>query len=197
MMATRIFIFETTLRVGLFARVEAQVSVEPATDESSSDEFTEGTAQRRGLGDSIARLKANWWGDDGGATAFASIVYVHIPTNHRLRSARPGFGVLAPLTVSIESICDIESLIGMDAVDDQRYHLAWIASTVVSRELSGRLSTYLELFARGTSDETAVTIGTGGVWVLAHDLAIDLGLDRGLTRAAEDWGGTTGVTRRW
>ncbi|MBA3708592.1 MAG: hypothetical protein H0W83_07225 [Planctomycetes bacterium] len=51
--------------------------------------------------------------------------------------------------MTIERVCAIESLIGMDVSDDDEcYRAAWIASTSVSRDITEWLSMYLAVFAR-------------------------------------------------
>jgi hypothetical protein len=68
------------LKLGLANRVDLQVVIETWNWVRTKDRGGRVT-RRHGFGDVTLRLKTNLWGDDGGASAFAVMPFVKLPTN--------------------------------------------------------------------------------------------------------------------
>lgn len=70
----------TLLKIGLLNNVDLQVGIDPYTRERTIDRATDASETISGFGDTIARMKVNLWGNDGGETAFAIMPFVKFPT---------------------------------------------------------------------------------------------------------------------
>jgi hypothetical protein len=66
------------LKAGLMNTVDVEMMMEPYEIIRERGETNSGTF--RGFGDVTLRVKANLWGNDEGATAFALVPYVTLPT---------------------------------------------------------------------------------------------------------------------
>ncbi len=78
------------LKLGLLNQLDAQLVLEPYNllyEREGGNRVT-----RRGFGDTTFRLKYNFWGNDGGRTAFAATPYVKFPTSQEGRQPRSGRG---------------------------------------------------------------------------------------------------------
>ena len=69
------------LKVGLCNQVDLQVVVETWNYARTKLSGAGATLHQRGFGEVTTRLKYNFWGNDGGKTAFAAMPLVKLPTN--------------------------------------------------------------------------------------------------------------------
>src|SRR5262249_50220944 len=67
------------LKIGLLNQLDFQVLLEPYNVRYEREDGTRVT--RRGYGDTTVRVKYNFWGNDGGRTAFAATPSVRIPAS--------------------------------------------------------------------------------------------------------------------
>lgn len=161
------------------------------------------TTTTRDWGDLTVRLKHNFWGNDGGDTAFAAMPFVKIPL--QLGDAGNDFvegGLILPLAISLPGgwglglMTEFDLL--ADAVGNDR-HLEWINSAALGRDLTSRLGAYVELFSahsyeRGT--DWLAQAGLGFTYAFTPDVQLDGGCNFGLTPGAPDAQPFLGLTIR-
>src|SRR5882672_2873801 len=90
------------LKVGLCNQADLQVVVGTWNYVRTETSGTGGTLHQRGFGDVTTRLKYNFWGNDGGKTAFAAMPFVKLPTNQdELGNNSVEGGLILPLAVEL------------------------------------------------------------------------------------------------
>src|SRR3954468_7562387 len=68
------------LKIGVFSNLDLQLVVETYNVEETTDRDTGHTKRASGFGDTTMRAKYNFWGNDGGPTAFAVMPFLKLPT---------------------------------------------------------------------------------------------------------------------
>src|SRR5437899_713040 len=90
------------LKLGLLNQLDAQLLLEPYNLIYERQDGSRVT--RRGFGDTTFRLKYNFWGNDGGRTAFAATPYVKFPTSQEgIGNSGVEGGLVLPLEVELPS----------------------------------------------------------------------------------------------
>jgi hypothetical protein len=166
---------------------------------------TTGTTRTfEGFGDVSVRTKINLWGNEGGATAFALMPYVKLPTNtgHIGNNQTEG-GATAPLAISAPLDITVIVMPGFDALKnlaDSGTHAHYSQLINLNRLIVRSLTGYVEFYA----DESAArglgnfyTLDFGLAWVIAPNLQIDAGTYIGLNQAAPDLQAYIGVAHRF
>ena len=69
------------LKVGLFNDLDVQLVLETYNRIRTEDRVAGTTQHQSGFGDATLRWKKNFWGNDGGKTAFAMMPFVKFPAN--------------------------------------------------------------------------------------------------------------------
>jgi hypothetical protein len=159
---------------------------------------------RRGFGDTTFRLKYNFWGNDGGRTAFAATPYVKFPTSQEgIGNRGVEGGLVLPLGVELPSDFWLGWTPRFDAVrneDKPGYHAEFVNSVEVGHDLFGNLSGYLEFFSAASTERDADWEGTfdpGLIYEVTENLQFIAGVDIGVTRSADDWAAFLGLTWRY
>jgi hypothetical protein len=192
------------LKVGLCNKVDLQVVVETWNYARTKMSGGGATVHQRGFGDITTRLKYNFWGNDGGKTAFAAMPFVKLPTNQDdLGNNSVEGGVILPLAVELPRGFGMglmtEFDFNRDATGDG-YHTEFVNSITFSRDIVGNLGGYVEFFSLVSTERGTDWIGTvdlGLTYGLMENIQLDAGVNIGVTRAAEDVNPFVGLSWRF
>ena len=192
------------LKAGLTNSTDIQFVVENYIHQTDSDKNA-GTRDRTdGFGDVTVRLKHNFWGNDGGKTAFALMPFVKFPTNSNdLGNDDIEGGLIAPLAIDLDNGYALTLMTELDVLkdgDDSGYHASFINSASFAVEWNDKLGSYHEIFTEkgtDTGDRWKVQIDNGVTYGLTDNVQLDAGVNIGVTRAADDFQPFVGVSYRY
>ncbi|MEQ2006613.1 MAG: transporter [Limisphaerales bacterium] len=193
------------LKVGLLNNLDVQFVLQPHTYVHTSDPAA-GVSKQRGFGDFTTRMKWNLWGNDGGATAFALMPYLKLPTNQDLlgngnRSVE--FGLIAPLAVELPAGWGMGLMTQLDVVRDTTssgYHPEFVNTVTFGHDIIGDLGGYVEFFSSVSTERGSSWVGTvdlGLTYALTKNIQLDAGINLGVTRAADDFNPFVGISWRF
>ncbi|HXY05375.1 MAG TPA: transporter [Burkholderiaceae bacterium] len=141
-------VFDPTLKLGLTNTIDGEVQITPY--ESVATTSAGSTTSMAGIGDTFARLKFNFVGDDAGDFAAAAIPYIKIPT------ARSGLGnnaveggVILPMSINAPHGFTVIVMPEGDYLkdaSDSGYHGVVDFLVNVSHPINDRWTVYTELF---------------------------------------------------
>jgi hypothetical protein len=191
------------LKVGILNNVDLQVVVETYNIQTITDHDTGRERRVSGFGDVTLRLKTNFWGNDGGATAFGMMPFLKLPTAHDdLGNGAVEGGVIVPLLFRLSEDWEI----GTDVVvaharnaSQGGYHQEFLQSVTVGHDI-GKWSGYVELFSSVSNESHAGWVATfdcGVSYKFTKDVQLDAGVNIGLTDAADDWNPFLGLSVRY
>ena len=191
------------LKLGLTNRTDLQLMIDPQVGSRTEDRVAGTVARAAGFGDVTTRLKVNFWGNDGGPTAFAVMPFVKWPLPaSSVRNGETEGGVIFALGYGLPAGWSSTVMTEVDFVSDGAggRDVEWINSITFSRDLTSRLGGYLELFTStsgtaGSSWQGQFDIGF--TYALTGNTQLDLGCNVGATKAAPDLQLFTGVSRRF
>jgi hypothetical protein len=190
------------LKIGLLNQLDVQVLLEPYNAQYEREDGTRVT--RRGYGDTTLRVKYNFWGNDGGRTAFAATPYVKFPTSQDgIGNRGVEGGVVLPLAVNLPRAFYLGVTARFDAVRDEEesgYHAEFINSIAFGHDLFGSLFGYVEFFSAVSTERDSNWVGTfdpGLIYELTENVQLNLGLNIGVNRAADDWTAFAGMAWRF
>jgi hypothetical protein len=194
-------VFPTNVRVGVLSNVELDVSVDPY--ENVVDYTRPSSSRSEGFGNMGLQAKLNFWGDDGGPTAFGLIPFAKFPTgaagisNHHLEG-----GLILPFSVTIT---DGLSIAGMAEFDVARnagntgYGVDAIDTIVLTKSLTKEISVYLEYVGDAPINEGrtfAVSVDAGGAFQVNDNLQFDAGINVGISKSLPNFIVFSGITLR-
>jgi hypothetical protein len=190
------------LKIGLLNRLDAQLLLETYNllyEREDGDRVT-----RRGFGDTTLRLKYNFWGNDGGRTAFAATPYVKFPTSQDgIGNRGVEGGLILPLAVELPSAFYLGVTTRFDAVrdeDESGYHAEFVNSVAFGHDLFGSLFGYIEFFSAVSAEHDADWIGTfdtGVIYEFTENMQLNVGVNIGVTHSADDWNAFVGLAWRF
>jgi hypothetical protein len=187
------------LRLGLLDNFEAGIFVVPylhRTERAGAGS----SATYTGFGDVTLRGKVNFWGNDGGDSAFGLIADVTLPTGARGLGGGKAAGALTlPVQFDLGHGWDLGAMTVAQFRPDETggSRMVWLNSATLGHDLGRSFSGYLELTS-AAGDGTHVATGDLGVaWKLNPNTQLDLGANFGLTRAADNLLVFTGISRRY
>lgn len=194
------------LKVGLCNRADLQVVLETwnyVRTRVSAPGF-KSSQHQRGFGDITTRLKYNFWGNDGGKTAFAAMPFVKLPTNQdELGNNSVEGGLILPLAVELPQGFGLglmtEFDFNRDSVGDD-YHTEFVNSITFSHDIVGDLGGYVEFFSAVSTEDNSEWVGTvdlGLTYGLTENIQLDGGVNIGVTDAAPDINPFIGVSFRF
>jgi len=190
-------------KAGLLNDVDVQFVYDNYLNVHTGDSSGKSTTHS-GFGDFTTRLKINLWGDDGGKTAFAMLLYITFPTStDGLGNNGVEGGVIFPLAVSLPYDFDLSletaaSLIGNDG--NGGYDEEFIASASLDHQIIGKLSAFLEFFSNFSTESHADWVGTvdaGLEYLVTKNIQLDLDCYFGVTPAAADYNPFCVITVRF
>jgi len=192
------------LKVGLRNNIDLQLVLETYESVRTHDLTTGGTRTDRGFGDLLVRTKWNAWGNDGGATAFAVMPYVKLPTHQdNLGNDSVEGGVIFPFALELAAGWSMGLMTQFDFVHDGNgsgYHPEFLNSVTFGHDIIGNLAAYAEFFSSVSTESGSDWIGTidvGLAYGLTKDIQLDGGLNIGVTRAADDINPFIGISWRF
>jgi hypothetical protein len=190
------------LKVGLWNRADLQLVLE--TYNYVRERAGGVRVTRRGFGDITARFKCNFWGNDGGRTAFAAMPYVKFPTSQDgLGNDRVEGGLILPVAFELPKEFDLGVMTQFDFArdgDDAGWHAQFVNTITVSRDLVGKLGGYVEFFSQVSAERDSRWVGTfdmGFTYAVSGNIQLDAGVNIGVTRAADDWNPFLGLSWRF
>lgn len=191
------------LKIGILNNVDLQLIVGNYNNQTTEDHDTGRTLRVSGFGDVVLRCKTNFWGNDGGFTAFGMIPFVKLPTaRDDLGNGAVEGGVILPLLFRLTPEWEIGTEIAVaHARNDMRggYHQEFIQSITVGHDI-GKWSGYLEFFSNISNESHAAWVATvdcGLSYRVTKDVQLDTGVNIGLTDAADDWNPFVGLSVRY
>lgn len=191
-------------KVGLLNNVDLEVVFDGYVRESVEDRGAETTTRTSGVGDLTVRLKTNFWGNDGGPTAFGMMPFLKIPTNsHGLGNNAVEGGVIFPLAVSLPGGWDVGLMTEFDFLRNEEnasYHVEFINSITFSHDIVGKLGGYVEFFTNISTESGArwvATVDLGLTYGLTDNIQLDAGCNIGVTRSADDLQPFIGISVRF
>ncbi|MEO5802009.1 MAG: transporter, partial [Verrucomicrobiota bacterium] len=194
--------FNANLKVGLCNNSDLQLVV--PTYSSMRARSAGNTERNSGFGDLVTRLKINFWGNDGGKTAFAAMPFVKFPTaQDDLSNGAFEGGIIFPLAVELPREWGMGLMTEFDFNKDESgggHHAEFINSITFSHQIVGDLAGYAEFFSSVSAESDSDWIGTidvGLVYALTENIQLDAGMNFGITRAADDFNPFAGITIRF
>ncbi len=182
------------LKVGLLNNVDLQFIAETYNVQHDGN----------GYGDTLVRLKVNFWGNDGGATAFGVMPFAKFPTSqHQFGNSAVEGGIIFPLAIKLPRDFELGTMTEVDYIRNENnsgYHQEFINSVTVSHAIVGELSGYAEFFSAVSNERDSRWIGTvdfGFTCKVTPNIQLDAGLNIGVTSAADDLNPFIGFSVRY
>ncbi len=191
------------LKLGLTNRVDLQLMVDPYVSSRVEDRGAGTTTKVSGLGDVTTRLKVNFWGNDGGSTAFAMMPFIKWPLSASgIRNGETEGGVIFILGFELPAGWGSAAMTEVDFVSDGSggHDREWVNTITFAHDLTERLGGYIE-FVAVTGDAPGfkwqVQFDAGLTYALSANTQLDLGCNFGLTKSAPDYQPFVGLSRRF
>lgn len=191
------------LKVGLLPNVDLQLMVDPYVNTKNTDRSLPASSRAAGFGEITTRLKVNFWGNDGGPTAFAAMPFVKWPLSaSAVRNGETEGGIIFILGCVLPAGWSSAVMTEFDSIGDGAggRNLEWINSITFAHDLSARLGGYVELFtvtSNAPGHQWRGQFDVGLTYAVSDSCQLDLGCNFGLTRSAPDYQPFAGVSRRF
>lgn len=189
------------LKVGLTSRVDLQTVIETYTRVRAHDRVANVRTSVSGFGDVTSRLKINFWGNDGGGSAFGVMPFVKWPTNqHGLGNNAVEGGVILPYARSLPGGWEMGAMTELDLGRDKTntgYTAAWINTVTFGHEITAKLGGYMELATAARRGPDLASFDCGLTYQIGRHVQLDGGVTLGLTRATDDLNVFTGLSVRF
>ena len=191
------------LKMGLLNNVDLQLMLDTYVHSRVQDDSIRHVTQISGFGDVTTRLKINFWGNDGGKTAFAFLPFVKWPLpKSGLRNGKTEGGLIIPMAVDLAKGWDMGVMTEFDFVADDAggYDTEFINSLTVGHGLTDNVRMYLEFFTvTGSAPEFRWQgqVDVGWTYALRENVQLDCGCNFGVTRSAPDFGPFAGLSFRF
>jgi hypothetical protein len=191
------------LKVGLLNNVDLQFLLDTYRHSRVEDHKVPRVTEASGFGDVTTRLKINFWGNDGGKTAFGFISFIKWPfPKSGLRNGKTEGGLIFPLSVGLAKGWDLGAMTEFDFVrnDAGNYDTEFVNSVTVGHELTERLGMYLEFFTVTGSAKDFPWQGqvdVGWTYAIGENAQLDCGCNFGVTGSAPDFGPFAGFSFRF
>jgi hypothetical protein len=191
------------LKAGLTNRMDLQLMIDPYVSSRVEDRLAGTTARASGFGDVTTRLKFNFWGNDGGPTAFAIMPFVKWPLSASdVRNGETEGGVIFILGYELPAGWGSAVMTELDFVSDGTggRHTEWINSITFAHDLTGKFGGYVELFtvmsdAPGYKWQGQLDVGF--TYAVSENTQFDFGCNFGVTKSAPDYQPFVGLSRRF
>ncbi len=178
------------VRAGITNSLE--VNVVGATYHYERHRIDGSTQSSEGFGDITLRAKYNFWGNDGGKTAFGVLPAVTLPSSGEdfgVCDAEAGF--VLPLSITLSDKWSLGMMTGLEFVNDDAggHETVCLNSITVGYEITDGLGAYAEFASELPADrssEWAGYVDFGLTWGVTDNLQFDTGINFGVTDAADD-----------
>ncbi|MFT4177313.1 MAG: transporter [Luteolibacter sp.] len=187
------------LKAGLLDNVDLQIVLDSFIEETTKSQGVRTTVS--GFGDLQARVKINFWGNDGGATALGLMPFVKIPTGTAVSNGEWEGGIILPFSMELTEKIGLGLMAEADFVhtgDD--YATEFVHSAVIGYDLTDKIGTFIEYIGVAGSEGDSsyrATAQTGITYALSENMMLDTGVRVGLNDAAEDFGVFVGGSIRY
>ena len=193
------------LKLGLLNNVDLQLMLDTYNYARVRDRVSGTVEKKSGFGDVTARLKVNFWGNDGGPTALAMMPFVKLPSNQdSLGNDAVEGGVIFPMAVELPAGWSMGLMTEVDFLrgepGDGRYHASFVNSITFAHDIWGKLGGYVEFFSEVSAERGSRWIGTvdlGLTYALTDDIQLDAGVNIGATKSADDINPFVGLSWRF
>jgi hypothetical protein len=186
------------LRYGLTPQLEAGIFVVPhlrVTEQPRGEPKT----RLRGVGDTTVRMKWNFFGNDGGPTAFGLMADVKLPT------AADGLGndhtegaLTFPVACELAGGWSGAAMTGVEfAHTDRGRRAIWVNTVTCAREFSETLGGFVELTSAAGDGSHVTTLNCGLTRPISPGFQLDCGVYIGLSRTAPDLTVFAGLARKF
>jgi Putative MetA-pathway of phenol degradation len=189
-------------KVGLLPNVDVQFVLGGwIRSETRRDGELKQTAS--GIGDLTVRVKANFWGNDGGPTAMGVMPFVKFPLkSDAIGNDEIEGGLILPFAWNLSGRLHLGLMTEIDRLADEEgggHHFEWINSVTLGADITDRLGAYAEfaaVLAEGGGEWTG-QIDTGVTYALTDDIQLDAGCNFGVTETAPDYQPFVGLSIRF
>ena len=191
------------VKAGLTDSVDLQLLFDSHVISRVENRATGDAIKTSGFGDITTRLKINFWGNDGGKTAFAVMPFVKWPlAASGLRNGETEGGIIFPLALELPAGWSMGAMTEIDFVSDGvgGHDQEWLNSVTFSRNLTERFGSYVEFVAVTGSAPGFKWQGQfdiGFTYAPSDRIQFDVGCNFGLTKSAPDYQPFAGVSRRF
>ncbi len=192
------------LKLGLWNNVDIQFVLDTYSYSRITDRGAGSVNTASGFGDVATRVKINFWGNDGGRTAFGMMPFVKWPLPvSDLRNGRTEGGIIFPLAVELAEGWDLgaQTAIGLvRSPGNDGYDKAFINSLTVGHALTDGFGMYVEFFTVTGSQlefDWQGQVDVGGTYALGENLQLDAGCNFGVTDSAPDFNPFAGLSWRF
>lgn len=185
-------------RLGLLHNLEAGLFFDPYIRVTEKPRLGPKT-RVRGVGDTTLRVKYNFWGNDGGESAFGIIADVKLPTAaSALGNDKVEGAVTLPLALDLGAGWELGAMTAIASVHDgSRYQAVWINTITVAHDLFEHVGAFWELTSQAGPGPHVSTFDTGLGWQINRDLQLDAGVNIGISKSAPDVMWFVGMSRRF
>lgn len=191
------------LKVGLTNCVDLQLMIDPFVRSRVEDRSTGAVAKASGFGDVTTRVKINFWGNDGGSTAFAFMPFVKWPLSaSEVRNGETEGGLIFILGYELPGGWGSAVMTEFDFVDDGAggRDTEWLNSITFSHDITDKMGAYFEFVAITSNADGYRWQGqfdTGLTFALSDNRQLDLGCNIGVTKSAPDFQPFIGYSARF
>ena len=194
----------TNFKIGLLNNLDLQVIVESYSWTRTKDLKTGKADRASGFGDVTLRGKMNFWGNDGGHTAFGIMPFVKLPTaGDALGNGAVEGGVILPLLIRLPSEWELGTMVEVDQARNSAangYHQEFIYSITIGHDIARNFDGYVELFSNVSNEAHSawvVSVDCGVGYRITPNVQLDAGVNIGLTEAADDFNPFIGLSLRY
>lgn len=191
-------------KMGLLNNVDIQFVFDSYVRDRVNDRPTSTVTTADGIGDLQTRLKINFWGNDGGETAFGVMPFVKWPTaKDSLGNCNLEGGIIFPLAVNLGDRCGLGLMTEFDFLRDSSgggYHTDFVNSVTLSYDVTDKIGAYVEFFSVISAEQGSDWQGQfdlGVTYGLTADVQLDTGINLGITDSAPDYQPFVGLTVRF
>lgn len=142
------------IKYGLSSDTDIQVVVAPYVREEQNSAGLK--TREDGFGEVTVRLKHNFWGNDGGQTAFAVMPFITLPTADDDFGGSNSIegGVILPLAVSLGDRLGAGFMAQVNALKDasDNYAPEFVLSGTLGADLTEQVGAYFELYGSRFDD---------------------------------------------
>jgi hypothetical protein len=190
------------LKAGLLNNVDLQLVVGTYTSVRTREPLN--VSHQHGFGDLMPRLKVNFWGNDGGATALGAMPWVKFPLNQdNLGNNSVEGGLIIPFALELPAGFGLGSMTEVDYIRNvarSGHHPEFVNTITLGHGLGFELEGYIEFFSSVSTERNSSWIGTvdvGFTYALTPTIQLDAGINLGVTRAADDLNPFVGISFRY
>lgn len=191
------------LKVGLLNNVDLQLMVDPYVESKTEDRVANTKTDVSGFGDITSRLKINFWGNDGGTTAFAMMPFVKWPLSASdVRNGETEGGVIFILGYELPAGWGSAVMTEVDFVSDGvgGYDTEFVNSITFGHDITETIGGYIEFFtvtSNAPGFEWQGQLDIGFTYALAENSQLDCGCNFGVTESAPDYQPFVGFSQRF